>query len=183
MIGHRGWRRVFYAVSIIILGSAILVATDVSAHARRDANLLEERAIAACIHRAARGHGWLEKTLWGLRDQEAGWIGAAVRNANGSYDLGPLQINSWWVPRLARQLGRSGADVSRWLRYDACFNADAARWIFLSSYTSANDYWNAIGLYHSRRPALQKRYSAQFSVHMRERFGKATFARTNLLSD
>ena len=51
----------------------------------------EELRIAACILQASLGHPWLEKTLWGLRDQEAGWVGAEVRNSNGSHDLGPLQ--------------------------------------------------------------------------------------------
>src|SRR3546814_7011119 len=48
--------------------------------------------IARCIRSAAHGKPWLERTLWGLRDQEGGWIGAAVVNSNGTHDLGPLQI-------------------------------------------------------------------------------------------
>ena len=66
-----------------------------------------EQAVARCIRQAARGQSWLEKTLWGLRDQEAGWIGAEIRNKNGSHDLGPLQINSWWVPRIAALLSHA----------------------------------------------------------------------------
>jgi len=165
------------AMSIGVVVSATLVVTGASAATSRDANLLEERVIAACIHRAARGHGWLEKTLWGLRDQEAGWIGAAIRNANGSYDLGPLQINNWWVPRLAVLLERSPGDVSRWLRSDACFNAEAARWIFLSSLSGTHDYWKAVGLYHSPTPSRQSRYAGQVSVRLRERFGREIFDR------
>ena len=92
-----------------------------------------EPEVARCIRQAARGKLWLEKTLWGLRDQEAGWIGAEILNKDGSHDLGPLQINSWWVPRIAALLSRREGDIRRWLRFDPCFNAEAARWIFLDA--------------------------------------------------
>src|SRR3546814_1111610 len=81
---------------------------------------------------ASADRSWLEKTLWGLRDQEAGWIGAEVLNTNGSHDMGPLQVNSFWVPRLAALTGRSVQDIRFWLINDPCFNVQAARWIFLS---------------------------------------------------
>jgi hypothetical protein len=67
-------------------------------------NAADERRVAHCIRQAAGGQKWLEVTLWGLRDQEGGWIGAAVPNRNGSHDLGPLQINSWWVPKSQQRL-------------------------------------------------------------------------------
>ena len=46
-----------------------------------------DQELARCIKVAAGGRPWLEKTLWGLRDQEGGWIGAVISNANGSQDL------------------------------------------------------------------------------------------------
>jgi hypothetical protein len=131
----------------------------------------EERQIARCVHEAARGRLWLERTLWGLRDQEAGWIGAEIRNANGTHDLGPLQINSWWVPRIARLLGRSPREVHHWLRYDPCFNAQAARWIFLSGLAATGDYWKAVGIYHSPTEWRQRHYALKVAAHMQARFG------------
>ena len=117
--------------------------------ARAPISAQSEGQIAACIRKSADGKPWLEKTLWGLRDQEAGWLGAEIANTNGSHDLGPLQVNSWWVPRIARKLERSETHVRQWLRDDACFNVDAARWIFLSALADTGDYWRAIGAYHS----------------------------------
>ncbi|HEX7854748.1 MAG TPA: restriction endonuclease [Sphingobium sp.] len=87
----------------------------------------------------------------GLRDQEAGSIGAEVRNANGTHDLGPLQINSWWMPRIARLIDRPEGHVRYWLRFDTCFNVEAARWIFLSALSDTNDYWQAMGMLVLRR--------------------------------
>ena len=135
-----------------------------------------EARIAACIGQTAGGKPWLEKTLWGLRDQEGGWIGAEVRNANGSHDLGPLQINSWWVPKIAAMVGRPQADVRAWLMYDPCFNAGAARWIFLSALRTTDDFWKAVGVYHSPTAWRQRRYALSVVSHMRRRFGSDIFA-------
>lgn len=132
--------------------------------------------IARCIARAAGGKDWLEKTLWGLRDQEGGWIGAEISNANGSHDLGPLQINSWWVPKIAAVLRQPEPDVRSWLKSDPCFNADVARWIFLSALRSTGDYWTAIGVYHSPTAWRQRRYALSVADHLTRRFGPAIFS-------
>ncbi|WP_052816612.1 lytic transglycosylase domain-containing protein [Sphingobium fuliginis] len=135
-----------------------------------------EGDISNCIARAAGGKDWLEKTLWGLRDQEGGWIGAEVANANGSHDLGLLQINSWWVPKIAAVLRRPEPEVRTWLKSDACFNADVARWIFLSALRSTGDYWAAIGVYHSPTAWRQRRYALSVADHLTRRFGPAIFS-------
>jgi hypothetical protein len=134
-----------------------------------------EAQVAACIRAAAAGRPWLEATLWGLRDQEGGWIGAKIPNSNGSHDLGPLQINSWWVPRIAAMLDRDPIHVRRWLTYDPCFNADAARWIFLSAFKSTGDYWRAVGAYHSPTQWRQRRYAGNVARRLQRRFGAELF--------
>lgn len=136
----------------------------------------EAAEIARCIRVAARGHVWLEKTLWGLREQEAGWLGAEVANSNGTHDLGPLQINSWWVPRIAGLIGRPDHQVRHWLRHDACFNAEAARWIFLSGLATTGSYWKAVGRYHSPTTWRQRAYAGKVAMLMRARFGADVFA-------
>lgn len=153
-------------------GIALLAAIPVQARGTGE----NEVRIAECIRQAAGGKPWLEKTLWGLRDQEGGWIGAEVRNANGSHDLGPLQVNSWWVPKIAALVGRSQADVRGWLVSDPCFNTGAARWIFLSALRSTGSYWKAIGAYHSPARWRQERYAASVAGHLVRRFGPRLFA-------
>lgn len=153
-----------------------LLATSTSAAPSVAMSKSSDREIARCIARAAGGKDWLEKTLWGLRDQEGGWIGAEIANANGSHDLGPLQINSWWVPKIAAVLGQPEQDVRAWLKSDACFNADVARWIFLSALRSTGDYWAAIGVYHSPTVSRQRRYALSVADHLMRRFGPAIFS-------
>jgi hypothetical protein len=138
----------------------------------------DEPSVAACIARSAGGRAWLEKTLWGLRDQEGGWIGAEIANGDGSHDLGPLQVNSWWVPRLAAVSGRPERHIRHWLKQDACFNVEAARWIFLSGLATTGDYWKAVGVYHSPTGWRQRRYTASVVKHLRRRFGSNLFVRT-----
>jgi hypothetical protein len=132
--------------------------------------------VADCIARAAAGKPWLEKTLWGLRDQEGGWIGAEIRNRDGSHDLGPLQVNSWWVPRIAGVTHKRQDQVRYWLKNDACFNVETARWIFLSALRDKRNYWTAIGAYHSEKRSKQDRYASAVSRHLRRRFGSKIFS-------
>lgn len=134
-----------------------------------------EREIARCIKQASAGKPWLERTLWGLRDQEGGWVGAEISNRDGSHDLGPLQVNSWWVPKLAAATGRSVAQVRWWLTEDPCFNIEAARWIFLSGLSATRDYWKAVGIYHSPSVWRQRIYSASVARHLQRRFGSGVF--------
>lgn len=134
-----------------------------------------EPEVTRCIRQAARGRSWLEKTLWGLRDQEAGWIGAEILNSNGSHDLGPLQINSWWVPKIAALLSRREEEVRRWLQYDACFNVAAARWIFFNALTASGNYWKAVGVYHSPNGARQRWYAVSVAMRLQKRFGPDVF--------
>jgi hypothetical protein len=157
---------------------AVTVACTVAAAFTADEALARGRGedqVAHCIRKAAGGRGWLEKTLWGLYDQEGGWRGAQVRNGNGSYDLGPLQVNSWWVGRISGITGRSASQVRDWLTNDVCFNVDAARWIFLSGLSSTGDYWEAVGVYHSPTTWRQRRYALDVAAKLERRFGPRLF--------
>lgn len=168
----RRWRMGMTA--LIILSFAVPAA---DASPRVKAREGEETRIANCIRRAAGGRAWLEKTLWGLRDQEGGWIGAEVANTDGSHDLGPLQINSWWVSRISALTGRPAERVRWWLANDACFNVEAARWIFLSGLAVTGDYWKAVGVYHSPTGWRQRSYARKVAAHLKRRYAATVFAR------
>jgi hypothetical protein len=80
-------------------------------------------------------------------------------------------VNSFWVSKLAALTRRSASDVRFWLINDACFNVQAARWIFLSGLSVTRDYWAAIGVYHSPTPWRQRRYTALVVAKLMQRFG------------
>lgn len=160
-----------------LLMAAIAFVRTCDVHARPVPPIEHEARIGICIREAAAGKVWLERTLWGLRDQEAGWLGARIENSNGTQDLGPLQVNSSWIPRLAKLTGRSQHEVRTWLSSDPCFNVQAARWIFLSGLAASGDYWKAVGIYHSPTLWRQRRYAGSVALHLRRRFGEAVFGR------
>ncbi|WP_255406081.1 lytic transglycosylase domain-containing protein [Novosphingobium sp. CF614] len=162
---------------------AILLASTGSTEARPATSIDHEVRLGQCIRQAAGGRAWLEKTLWGLRDQEAGWIGAEVTNTNGTHDLGPLQVNSFWVSKLAALTRRSPRDVRFWLVNDACFNVRAARWIFLSGLSVTRDYWTAVGVYHSPTAWRQRHYAHSVAMKMQRRFGPGVFVSGKEASD
>jgi hypothetical protein len=141
----------------------------------RPSPLTVEADVASCINQVAARQPWLGKTLWGLRDQEAGWIGAEIPNRNGTHDLGPFQINSSWLPRIAADVHRPIGDIRRWLRDDPCFSTATAAWIFLRTYRSTRDYWQAVGLYHSSTTWRQRRYTMSVVDHLTARFGAKVF--------
>ncbi|GAA0294774.1 hypothetical protein GCM10009087_00640 [Sphingomonas oligophenolica] len=149
-----------------------LTATRAAAGPRGSMEQQREALIGDCIERAAAGRPWLAKTLWALRDQEGGSVGVAVRNANGTEDLGPLQVNSWWASRIAAVTGRRPAQVRWWLQHDVCFNVDAARWVFLSALAATKDYWKAVGVYHSPVACRQRVYVNSVASHLAARAGR-----------
>lgn len=153
----------------------LLIAGTQVSHAR-PARQADEDRLRQCIYEASKGQPWLERTLWALRDQEAGWIGAELRNSNGSSDLGPLQINSFWIPKLAAMIHRPPEKVRSWLIHDPCFNVQAARWIFVSALLVTRDYWKAVGVYHSPTRWRQLRYASLVAAHLKRRFGAAAFS-------
>ncbi|OUC54806.1 murein transglycosylase [Sphingobium sp. GW456-12-10-14-TSB1] len=159
-----------------LLALVTLVIWSAVADARPLSSSTHEARIGACIRQASGGRAWLEKTLWGLRDQEGGWIGAEVPNSNGSHDLGPLQVNTFWVPKLSTLTGRPPDQVRGWLASDPCFNVQAARWIFLSALSATGAYWKAVGVYHSPTGWRQRRYALSVSRHLERRFGARVFA-------
>ncbi|MBB3357057.1 MULTISPECIES: lytic transglycosylase domain-containing protein [unclassified Novosphingobium] len=161
--------------SLVLL--AILILPFQPARAARRSLSEHDARLGACIREAAGGRAWLEKTLWGLRDQEGGWIGAEVPNGNGSHDLGPLQVNSFWVPKLSKLTGRTPGQVRGWLISDPCFNVQAARWIFLSGLHATGDYWKAVGVYHSPTASRQRRYTASVIGHLKRRYGPSWTSR------
>ena len=75
------------------------------------------------------------------------------RNTNASADLGVMQVNTAWVPRLAIAWALPPATVAERLIGDPCFNIAAAGAIMRLYLTEARgDVVRAVGYYHSHTP-------------------------------
>ena len=125
----------------------------------------------ACMLAAAQIGAFPPRVLPSIQAVEGGSLGAVQANTNGSADLGLMQVNTLWVPVVARALGTSEAVVRAHLVDDGCFSIRIAGAI-LWEYRRARhgDLMLAIGDYHSHTPPLNQAYQAQVVARARALF-------------
>ncbi len=124
---------------------------------------------AACLMMAAQTYEVPPQVLVGILHVEGGRIGQQVGNTNGSYDPGPMQINSRWVPTLADNWGVSRKVAWKWLRDDGCTNVNVAAWILRQHLTETGSLAKAVAYYHSRTPSLGSNYKNKVVEVMRRK--------------
>lgn len=116
-----------------------------------------------CIERASAQYGIHTDVLFAILLVEGGTVGKDSKaNDNGTYDIGPFQINSMH----RKELASIGVDEQR-LRNDGCVNAMvAARHLkrtitpeMLKSVRTQEDYLSVLANYHSATPKHNKIYA------------------------
>ena len=125
------------------------------------------KVLTACIMLASQTYEVPPAVLVGIFSVEGGKVGQEVKNTNGSYDMGPMQINSLWIPELSKHWG-VGHDTARsWIRDDACTNVGVSAWILRNHLNKTGSLSTAISYYHSRTPRLGKAYKSKVINAMR----------------
>jgi len=119
------------------------------------------KILAACMILASQTYDVPPAALVGIYKAEGGKIGQEVKNTNDSYDLGPMQINTLWIPELADMWGVTHQTAHRWVRDDACTNVGVSAWILKSHLDETKSISQAIAHYHSRTPKHGDRYKAK----------------------
>ena len=109
-----------------------------------------------CIMEAATASRLPLAVLFGVLATERGKPGEALRNENGTWDMGPFQINTCHVNELIGM----GVDPATLLR-DGCLGAYAAAWLLRKEYNRTGNLWEAVGAYHSRTPERRDAYIAR----------------------
>lgn len=122
------------------------------------------KVLTACLMMAAESYQLPPAVLVGIYKAEGGKPGQEVRNTNGSYDLGPMQINTIWLPDLAERWGVQPATARKWVRDDACTNVGVAAWILRRHLDETGDLTQAIAHYHSRTPVHGTRYKGKVAT-------------------
>lgn len=90
---------------------------------------------------------------------EGGRLGEYSRNSNGSFDIGPMQVNTIHLPELSKIYAIAPADVSQLLAYDGCFNVAVGAWLLRKrTNEAAGDFWYGIGRYHSSTRLASNKY-------------------------
>jgi hypothetical protein len=102
---------------------------------------------------------------------EGGAAGTVRQDANGTADLGVMQVNTIWIPALAAQARLTAAQTRNALIDDPCFNIAAAA-LILQVYLKQNNgaLLPAIGDYHSQTPPLNRAYIAQAEAAAQKMF-------------
>lgn len=119
------------------------------------------KVFAACLMLASQTYSVPPAVLVGIYKAEGGRIGQEVRNDNGSYDLGPMQINTIWMPLLAEKWSVNETTARRWVRDDPCTNVGVAAWILRGHMKETKSLSQAIAYYHSRTPEYGTKYKTR----------------------
>lgn len=84
---------------------------------------------------------------------ENGAVGKANKNKNGTYDYGPMQINTVWIGAISRASGASESITEAAIKNDFCSNIAAGSWILRQKIETAGSLWRGVAHYHSRNEA------------------------------
>jgi soluble lytic murein transglycosylase-like protein len=112
-------------------------------------------AVHACWEDAAARYGLHPHLLYAIAKTESGLNPKAVNrsNPNGSYDVGLMQINSSWLPKL-RQFGIDEGQL-----YEPCVNIEVGAWILAHNMRRLGRTWDAVGAYNAVSPDKRLHYA------------------------
>ena len=124
--------------------------------------LAETRPLSwECVVNASARYNLPLAAMVGILATEGGKTGEALSNTNGTWDMGPFQINTCHVNELL-QAGMRPDVILR----DGCANAYAAAWILRKEYDRTRNIWDAVGAYHSRTPKFRDAYLGRVRKHL-----------------
>jgi hypothetical protein len=106
-----------------------------------------------CINQAAIAYHVPAALIISVLGVEGGAVGMAKPNTNGTYDYGPMQINTIWLNKI-RPYGYTQQQV----QYDPCVNVTVGTWILGVNIATSPDFWRGVGGYHSYTVPLNRAY-------------------------
>ncbi len=108
----------------------------------------------ACWEEVGRRYNINPYLLAAIAKTESNFKANAVRhNSNGTKDIGVMQINSLWLPELAKYGVREN-DL-----FDPCVNISVGAWILNQRQGNYGNTWEAVGTYHSKTPRYKWKYA------------------------
>lgn len=119
-----------------------------------------------CLAQAASKHQIPLSLLMAIAETESGFKPHIVRkpfaagNLDGSTDYGLMQINSWWLPTLAKY------GIRQEQLFDACINADVGAWILAQNFQKMGYSWLAVGAYNAVSTEKRWVYAARVSRNL-----------------
>lgn len=124
--------------------------------------MITAKALAACLIMASNTYQVPPAVMVGIMHVEGGRVGGeSGPNVNGTYDLGPMQVNTHWLPQLARAWNVDVRTARTIVRDDGCMNVKVAAWILHNKIQESGSLYRGIAHYHSATPWLGSRYAAK----------------------
>lgn len=111
-----------------------------------------------CINQAAITYRVPAVLIVSVLLTEGGKPGSMIANKNGTFDYGPMQINTLWLDKV-KPYGFSEHDI----RYDPCINVWVGTWILGQRIADATDVWYGVGSYNSYSLPQNYRYKNKVS--------------------
>lgn len=123
-----------------------------------------------CLYQEANRQSIPPELILAVMKTEGGKLGQFQKNTNGSYDIGPMQINSTWIPKLAKKLNESTSRVEFTLAYNGCWNMAVGAWILRDAINEAyqksggkvisvREIWQGVAWYNSHTPKYGTPYA------------------------
>ncbi len=115
---------------------------------------LQERVV--CSVTAAIQYDIPANIVLAVAEKEGGRAGQWVKNTNGTYDVGSMQINTTYLKDLSAY-GITANDVAA----EGCYSYSLAAWRIRGHIINdKGDLWTKVANYHSRTPKFNKIYRA-----------------------
>lgn len=157
-------RRFFQPALVFIAASLIFASTPAFAQEKTTVPLLLDTSDPAACWRGAAGYHKVD--MWLL--YSIAWVESRMnptainRNKNGSVDIGMMQINTIWLPELARY------GITQHHLLDGCTSIYIGAWILSKNIRNHGYTWKAIGAYNSATPGIGFRYAQKvYEAHKR----------------
>lgn len=101
-------------------------------------------AFDQCFDEAAHKYGLAAELLRAIAAQESQFTTHAEgRNKDGSRDIGVMQINTWWLSRLAEY------GIREEHLWEPCMNVHIGAWILAGNVARYGYNWTAVGAYNA----------------------------------
>lgn len=111
-----------------------------------------------CINLAAITYHIPATLIVSVLGTEGGKVGSAIANRNGTFDYGPMQINSIWLEKL-----KAYGITKEQLQYDPCINVYVGAWILSTRIADSKEFWQGVASYHSYCLPENLRYRTKVS--------------------